>query len=134
MSGPWEKYSQPEVSDGPWAKYSPTEQPKTPEGTSFGQHAGNLLGGLVRGAGSIGATLMAPIDIGKDALAGKGLSLESNRQRRKDMDAGLESLGAQPDSLIYQGGKLTGEIAGTAGVPGLVAKGAHFTDEGFEDP
>ncbi|MFM7008344.1 MAG: hypothetical protein ACKO0Z_03310, partial [Betaproteobacteria bacterium] len=87
--------------------------------------AGNLLGGLVRGAGSIGATLVSPYDIAKDYLDGKGLSLDSNRQRRKDMDAALQSLGADPESLLYQGGKLTGEIAGTAGAPGLVAKGAQ---------
>ena len=33
------------------------------------------LGGRVRGAGSIGATLLAPFDMASDAMAGKGLSL-----------------------------------------------------------
>ena len=54
------------------------------------QGAGNLGAGLVRGAGSIGATLVAPWDMMSDAIAGKGLSLESNRQRRADMDSALE--------------------------------------------
>lgn len=85
------------------------------------QGAGNLVAGAVRGAGSIGATLLAPIDIAKDALDGKGLSLESNRKRRADMDAALQTMGAEPDSLMYQGGKLAGEIAGTAGAGGAVA-------------
>ena len=50
----------------------------------------NLVGGAVRGAGSIGATILAPYDMARDALDGKGLSLESNRQRRADMTAGLD--------------------------------------------
>jgi hypothetical protein len=86
-----------------------------------GQGLGNLAAGAVRGAGSIGATLLAPVDIAKDALAGRGLSLESNRQRRADMDAGLQSLGAEPDSMLYKGGKLGGEIAGTLGAGGAAA-------------
>jgi hypothetical protein len=91
---------------------------------SVAQGAGNLVAGAVRGAGSIGATILAPYDIAMDALDGKGLSLESNRQRRADMDAGLRMLGAETDSWMYQGGKLATEIAGTAAVPGLAAGGA----------
>nr|MCW1958313.1 hypothetical protein [Mycobacterium sp.] len=87
------------------------------------QQVGNAAAGLVRGAGSIGATLLAPIDIASDALAGRGLTLQSNRERRASMDAALETMGAQPDSLAYQGGKLVSEIAGTAGVGGVAAKG-----------
>lgn len=86
----------------------------------FLQGVGNLAAGAVRGAGSIGATLVAPYDIAKDALAGKGLSLESNRQRRADMDSALGNMGAQTDSLMYQGGKIAGEIAGTAGAGGVL--------------
>lgn len=89
------------------------------------QHLGNLAAGAVRGAGSIGATLLAPVDMAKDAIAGKGLSLESNRERRKGMDAALQTMGAEPDSWMYQGGKIGGEIAGTAGVGGVLAKGAQ---------
>lgn len=89
------------------------------------QQLGNLAAGAVRGAGSIGATVLAPYDIAKDALAGKGLTLESNRQRRADMDAALGGMGAETDSLMYQGGKIAGEIAGTAGAPSLLARGAQ---------
>lgn len=87
------------------------------------QGAGDLLAGAVRGAGSIGATLLAPIDIAKDALAGKGLSLESNQERRAAMDAALQGMGADPEAFLYKAGKLGGEIAGTAGAGGAIARG-----------
>lgn len=93
-------------------------------GKQLMQDAGNILGGALRGAGSIGATIVAPYDIVQDLRAGKGLSLESNRQRRADMDWALRDLGAQPDSMAFKGGKLGAEIAGTAGVGGALAKGA----------
>lgn len=88
------------------------------------QGAGNLVAGAVRGAGSIGATILAPYDMAKDALDGKGLSLQSNNERRQQMDAGLQSMGAEPDSWMYKGGKLAGEVAGTAGMGGVMANGA----------
>jgi hypothetical protein len=96
-------------------------KPKTSLTDDILQGAGNIGAGLVRGAGSIGATILAPYDMAKDALNGKGLSLESNRERRQSMDDGLQSMGAQPDSMLYKGGKLTGEIAGTAGIGGALA-------------
>jgi hypothetical protein len=77
------------------------EKPKTTIAQDIKQGAGNTIAGLVRGAGSIGSTLIAPFDIAKDALAGKGLSLESNRQRRADMDAALGTMGADTDSFGY---------------------------------
>lgn len=87
--------------------------------------ARDLAAGAVRGAGSIGATIVAPFDIAKDAIAGKGLSLESNRQRRADMDAALADLtGADTDSLAFKGGKLATEIAGTLGTGGALANTA----------
>lgn len=89
------------------------------------QQLGNLAAGAVRGAGSIGATVLAPYDIAKDALAGKGLTLESNRERRQSMTDALQTMGADTESLAFQGGKIAGEIAGTAGAPGLLAKGAQ---------
>ncbi len=105
---PFAKYAQQE--DNPFAKYAQAApQPQLrPESSGFMQGAGNLGAGLVRGAGSIGATLVAPWDMMSDAIAGKGLSLESNRQRRADMDSALEGLGAQPESWMYKGGKLAG--------------------------
>ena len=101
------------------------QQPAAREPRGFLRSAGDALAGAVRGAGSIGATLLAPVDIASDALAGKGFSLESNRQRRADMDAALSTLGADTDSLAFKGGKLAGEIAGTAGAGGALANTAR---------
>ena len=83
----------------------------------------NVSAGLVRGAGSIGATLMAPHDMLNDALMGAGKT-SRNQERRQGMDAALAGMGAETDSLAYGGGKLAGEIAGTAGVgPALAGLG-----------
>lgn len=128
MAGPWEQYA----AAGPWTKYGNGDAPTPSDSGSnatfmqdLSQGAGNMAAGLVRGAGSIGATILAPVDMASDAMGGKGLSLESNRQRRADMDAGLQTMGANPDSWLYKGGKLAGEIAGTAGAGGVLAKGAQ---------
>ena len=103
-----------------------TAAPAAPEPSMLDgikQGAGNLVAGAVRGAGSIGATILAPVDIASDFAAGRPL-MQSNTERRSAMDGALQSMGAQPDSLLYQGGKLGGEIAGTAGAGGVLANGA----------
>jgi hypothetical protein len=87
------------------------------------QFLGNVGAGLVRGAGSIGATLLTPLDAAARAM-GVQNSVIGRTDRRQAMDEALQGMGAQPDSLAYQGGKLTGEIAGTAGVGGTLARGA----------
>ena len=125
MANPFDQFDSPATNSAanPFDKF---DAPKAkPEGSGIAQGAGNLIAGLVRGAGSIGSTILAPYDMAKDAIAGKGLTLESNRQRRADIDAGLQTMGAEPESTLYQGGKLAGEIAGTAGAPGIIAKGAQ---------
>lgn len=87
----------------------------------------NIVQGTLIGAGSIGATLVAPYDIAKDAMAGKGLTLESNRQRRADTEwAAKNVFGADPESIAFKGGKLGAEIAGTAGMGGALARGASM--------
>lgn len=97
-----------------------------PESTTrkVGQQIGNVVGGLVRGAGSIGATILAP----RDALEGfiarqMGAPELAPQDRRTAMDAGLSQMGVQTDSLGFKGGKLAGEVAGTAGAGGVVANG-----------
>lgn len=86
------------------------------------QGAGNLAAGAVRGAGSIGATILTPLDYAARKM-GVENSFIGRTDRRSAMDAGLETMGADTDSLAYGGGKLAGEIAGTAGAGGLIAKG-----------
>lgn len=93
----------------------------------------NLGAGLVRGAGSIGATLALPFDWAMDKLGGNGqpnLSslvtgkklLSRNDQRREDMDLALGQLGADTSAPEYSGGKLISEVAGTGGVGGAMGK------------
>lgn len=76
--------------------------------------------GLIRGAGSIGATLMTPYDMARGNTASIG-----NPERRQAMDEALGSLGADTGSVAYGVGKLGGEIAGTAGVGPMLAGGAR---------
>jgi hypothetical protein len=111
------------------------EGPATPPERSFmsdvKQGAGNLLAGAVRGAGSIGATILAPVDAAARALnGGKAMSIGGidivGQDRRTGMDEGLREMGAEPDSLMFKGGKLAGEIAGTAGAGGVLANTARF--------
>lgn len=84
----------------------------------------NAAAGAVRGAGSIGATLMAPIDAGARAL-GVQNDFIGRTDRRESMDSALRELvGADTESLSYKGGKLGGEIAGTLGVGPALAGGA----------
>lgn len=92
------------------------DEPKEKAGTLT-----NIAAGAVRGAGSIGATILAPWDIATAAMDGKGFTLDNNRRRRKAMDEGLRELtGADTDSWAYSGGKLAGEIVGTAGAGGVL--------------
>jgi hypothetical protein len=89
----------------------------------------NAVAGGVRGAGSIGATILAPFE-----------GMTANRERRASMDAALTGMGADTESLPFQGGKLATEIGGTYALPGAVggqvAKiaprlGAAITSGGF---
>lgn len=86
-----------------------------------GSMVGDVLAGAVRGAGSIGATLLSPLD----AFARKlGVQNEfiGRTDRREAMDEALRGLGADTDSWSFKGGKLASEIAGTAGIGGVLAK------------
>jgi hypothetical protein len=106
--------------------YKPTA-PAAPEPSTLDavkQGLGNFAAGAVRGAGSIGATLMAPLDYAARA-AGVQNDYIGRTDRREQMDAGLKTLGADPSSFLYGAGKLGGEIAGTAGAGGVMANGVR---------
>lgn len=107
-------------------KMAAAPKPETSFLDDVKQGAGNVLAGAIRGVGSIGATILAPKDMLMDAIDGKGLSLESNRQRRAAMDAALGSMGAETDSFGYGAGKFVGEVAGTAGAGGALANGTRM--------
>lgn len=104
---------------------------------AVGQGIGDIAAGAIRGAGSIGATILYPWDKARDMYYGDrkpGLTglitgkqpISRNDERRKAMDSGLEEIGANPESFLYKSGKFGGELAGTAGVGGALAKGVKF--------
>jgi len=97
------------------AEAAPAQPAKTTIGQDLVQGARNIFGGGIRGAGSIGATLIRPFE-----------TAEENVARRQAIDEGLRTMiGADPESLAYQAGKLGGEIAGTAGAGPIIAGGAR---------
>ena len=99
----------------------PPKQAESPE-RGFIPSVGDAVAGAVRGAGSIGATLLAPYDIASDYAAGRGLTLQGNRERRAAMDSALTTLGADTESTAFKGGKIGTEIAGTLPIGGLLGK------------
>lgn len=103
---------------------TPVETPKQSLGDTavsaveaIGRAPRNLIAGAVRGAGSIGSTILRPFE-----------SAQENEHRRADIDSGLSAFGdmtgapIDPSSMAYQGGKALTEIGGTAGVGGMLAK------------
>jgi hypothetical protein len=125
MAMPWEEYA----SDvKPWEEYAQPAKPSTLD--AIKQGAGNLAAGAVRGAGSIGATLLTPFDAAARAM-GVQNDFIGRDDRRAQMDEALANPdlrvlgGADPNSWLYKGGKLAGEIAGTAGAGGVLANGAR---------
>jgi len=80
-------------------------------GAQVRQNVTDVLAGAVRGAGSIGATILRPFE-----------TAEENQARRQGITQGLQSLvGADPTSLAFQGGQLAGEVAGTLPVGRILA-------------
>lgn len=81
----------------------------------------DAVAGAVRGAGSIGATLLAPMDLIDQALFKlRGQSVDTP-DRRKGMDEGLKTLGADTESSAFKTNKLGTEILGTSGMGGATA-------------
>jgi hypothetical protein len=99
---------------------------------SIKQGAGNLAAGAVRGAGNIGQSIltageMLPSRLIPRVAAGGNIfpDMKADSQQRAKMDLGLQELGADTNSYAYKGGKIGGEIAGTAGVGNVLALGAR---------
>jgi hypothetical protein len=75
--------------------------------------------GALRGASRIGTTLMRPVDA---ALNATGLSDRTNVDRKASIEQFFGE-NADTNSLAFQGGDIGAQIAGTAGVGGLLGKG-----------
>ena len=84
-----------------------------PQGRGVTGMAGDVLAGAVRGAGSIGATLIRPFE-----------TAEENAVRRQQMTEALQTMGADPESTSFALGKTGAEIAGTLPIGGILGKGA----------
>lgn len=94
----------------------------------------DMAAGAVRGAGSIGSTLLFPFDYAVDKIIGdRGRNLRSlvdgvetvsrNEERRASIDEGLRRItGADTESTAYQVGKVGAEIAGTGGIGKALGK------------
>jgi hypothetical protein len=91
------------------------------------QTVGNVAAGLARGAGSIGATLLAPADYIAGKIAEKYGEIPfvtgRDENRRAKMTEALRTMGAQPESLAFQSGQIGGEVAGTLPIGGILGRG-----------
>lgn len=83
---------------------------------------GDVVAGAVKGASNIGATLLTPVDW---ALNKAGITDMTNAERRTASTDALRELGADPESGAFKTGEIGAEVAGTAGVGGLLAKGVR---------
>lgn len=81
----------------------------------------DLAGGAVRGAGSIGATILSPVDALARAV-GVQNDFIGRDDRREAMTQALSGAGVDTNSMAFKTGKLGAEIAGTAGIGGTLAK------------
>lgn len=86
----------------------------------------DMAAGAVRGAGDLGATIMAPGDMIADAVfAARPDGQSRNQARRAGMTEALGRLGANTDSPQFAAGRVGAQIAGTAGIGGVIARGAR---------
>lgn len=105
----------------------PAQPDEVPFGRRVAQTLGNVAAGGVRGAASIGSTLTELARTGPEELGGQPLRTIVPRiqERGRQVSAGLQLLGAEPESFAFQSGKIGGEVAGTLGVGPALATGAR---------
>lgn len=96
----------------------PTEA-AAPENKYIAPH--NVIMGGIKGAADIGATLLAPVDF---ALSKLGVTDTTPDSRRASLQQFFKEQ-ADPQSGAFIGGELASNIAGTAGVGGVLAKGVR---------
>lgn len=96
----------------------------------------NVALGALKGASDIGATLLYPWDKANDLIRGdreanlSGLitgkqPLSRNEERRQSLKSFFKE-NADPESVTFKGGEIAADIAGTAGVGGIAAKGLRM--------
>jgi hypothetical protein len=111
-------------------EFTPEGQAARPEVLTFEEFVpeadkqgvlGNVGMGALRGVASIGATLLRPVDA---ALNATGLTDMTNEERKQALNTFFAD-NADTDSRAFKGGEIAAEIAGTAGVGGLLGKGVR---------
>ena len=110
----------------------PAQPDEVPLGRRVAQTLGNVVAGGARGAASIGSTLTEIARTGFEELGGQPLRTIVPRiqERGRQVSAGLQTLGAEPESFAFQAGKIGGEVAGTLGVGPALATGARAVGAG----
>lgn len=117
-----------------WDNVAAPVKGKLQQAPTLLQQATNLGAGAIRGAGSIGSTILYPWDKAQDLIYGDRnqagvngqMPLSRNDERRQGIDAGLTALtGSDPNSLPYKVGKVGTEVMGTLGVGGVAGKTAE---------
>jgi len=106
----------------------PARPDEVPLGRRVAQTLGNVAAGGVRGAASIGSTL---VEAARTLTGEPAQTLIPRIQERgRQVSAGLQTLGAEPESFAFQAGKIGGEVAGTLGVGPALATGARAAGAG----
>jgi hypothetical protein len=108
----------------------PARPDEVPLGRRVAQTLGNVAAGGVRGAASIGSTL---VEAARTLTGEPAQTLVPRIQERgRQVSAGLQTLGAEPESFAFQAGKIGGEVAGTLGVGPALATGARAAGAGAQ--
>lgn len=86
---------------------------------AYNYSARDAIGGQVRGAGSFGATILAPFDALEGVIARQmGAPELAPQNRRTAMDESLRGMGVDTESTQFQTNKLGAEVLGASGVGG----------------
>lgn len=91
------------------------------------QSGKNIAMGALKGATDIGTTILRPVDA---ALNAAGVTDTTNVERKQSLKK-IFQRNAEPESLSFKGGELGADIAGTAGVGGVLAKGVRVAGSAF---
>lgn len=90
MSGPWERYAQPEA--GPWAKYATPEEPPTSAPRLVGQLAQNTND-------AIASTIGAPVDLVAAGLRQVGLPVNNPIGGSESIKSGIDYVATLPSRV-----------------------------------
>lgn len=139
---PWEKYAGP-AEDGPWAKYSGEQMQAPAQANAAAPQMSradflkrdlmdplriprDLIAGGLRGAASIGSTILELGRTGNPELGGQDVRTLAQRQQQRGaaVTSALGNMGADTDSAAFDVGKMAAEVGGTMGAGGAASQAA----------